>query len=146
MVDYRDEFKNYLRQKGLKFTPERQIILDGVFSFDNHFDIEKLYGRLRKRNKQISRATIYRTFPLLIESGLVKKAVPCQDSTTYEHTYGKRHYGHLVCIRCGKIIEIEENITRRLQDMLCKRYKFKPVEHRFGVKGYCRDCSSKMEE
>jgi len=135
-----DKFRAYLRSKGLKFTPEREIILKEAFRLHHHFDVEELFARLRKRRTAISRASIYRTLPLLVESGLIKETFHCQKHTKYEHTFGHDHHDHLLCIKCGRVYEFKNEQIERLQKAVCKKYKFKPVEHRLGIRGYCQKC------
>jgi len=142
-MDVNEKFKNFLKSKGLKFTPERKTILEGVFSLHKHFDTEELYEKLRKQGKHLSRATIYRTLPLLVESDLIRETLRCQERVSYEHTFGHTHHDHLLCIGCGKIIEFKEEKIERLQEAICKKYGFKTVEHRLGIKGYCRKCGKK---
>lgn len=138
-----DKFRIYLKSNGLRFTPERRFILGEIFSSHRHFDVEELYQRLRRKGKSISRATIYRTLPLLVESGLVREALRCQDRVHYEHTLGHEHHDHLLCIKCGRVIEFKDEAIEKLQDGICKRYGFKPIEHRLGIRGYCKVCSGK---
>ena len=135
-----DIFRDYLKSKGLKFTPERKLILKEVFSFHKHFDVEELYYKLRKNNKNISRATIYRTLPLLVRSNLVKETMRYKNNANYEHIFGHDHHDHLLCIKCGKIVEFKEDKIEELQNLVCKKYDFKPVEHRLGIRGYCYEC------
>ena len=143
MINQKLVFKNYLKSKGLKFTPERRLILEGIFSLSGHFDIEKLYNKLHRETGEISLATIYRTIPHLIESGLIREVMRCHDRPQYEKSSGYPHHDHLVCIRCGKIFEFRDNEIEKLQDRVCQRYGFKPIEHRLGIRGYCRSCRSK---
>jgi Fur family ferric uptake transcriptional regulator len=140
MGNPKDEFIKYLKKEGLKLTPEREAVLDGVFSIHKHFNADELYDKIRAQNKRISRASVYRTLPLLVNSGLVNETLRCQGTTSYEHTYGHEHHDHLVCIKCGKIIEFKEDKIEELQDAVCKRYGFLPTEHKLGIKGYCKKC------
>ena len=105
MVNQEGIFRNYLSDKGLKFTPERRLVLEGVLSFSGHFDIDKIYDKLHHKAKEISLATIYRTIPHLINSGLIREVMRCQDHPQYEKVIGFPHHDHLVCIKCGKIFE-----------------------------------------
>jgi len=146
MITEEDRFRDHLKRKGLKFTPERELILKEVFSSHKHFDVEELFLRLRKKNKAISRATIYRTIPLLIESDLIREALRCRDRVYYEHIFGHPHHDHLVCIECGKIIEFKNEKLEKLQDVICKKYGFEPIEHRLGIKGYCGRCQKKTSK
>lgn len=140
MISKDSIFKDILKSKGLKLTPQRRAILEEVFASREHFDVEGLFERLRKRGKRISRATIYRTLPLLAESNLIKEAFHCQDKVSYERIFGLNHHDHLLCIKCGRIIEFKDEKIEKLQEAVCKKYGFKPIEHRLGIRGYCKRC------
>jgi len=146
MIDQSAVLNNYLKKRGLKFTPERKVILEGIASFSGHFDIERLYDRLRRKESEISFATIYRTLPHLIKSGLIREVMRCQDRPQYEVSFGYPHHDHLVCINCGKILEFKDDEIERLQSRVCKRFDFRPTEHRLGIRGYCRSCRSKIKK
>lgn len=137
------KLKNYLKSRGLRFTPERKIILKKIFSLHEHFDVEKLYEKL---NKQISRATIYRTLSLLVKSGLVKELFRCQEKTSFEHVFGHKHHDHMLCLNCNRIIEFREEKIEKLQKEICKKYNFTPIEHRLTIKGYCKKCSQILKK
>lgn len=140
MNTYQDRFREYLKKEKLKFTPERKTILGGVFSLHKHFDVDDLYDELRKKNKRISRASIYRTLPLLVKSDLINETLRCQGRVSYEHVFGHGHHDHMVCIKCGRVIEFRNEKIEELRDVICKKYRFKPVEHRLGIRGYCKKC------
>lgn len=140
MKTEREIFKKYIREKGLNLTPERKAILNEVFSMHEHFDVEKLYRKLDSEGNRISRATIYRTLPMLLDCGLISEAVRCKDRVYYEHVYGHKHHSHMVCIKCGKVIEFEDEKIEEEKNKICEKYNFKPTEYRFGIRGYCEDC------
>ena len=144
MKKERDIFKKYLADRGLKLTSEREKILEEIFSRHDHFDAENIFQAFRDRGDSVSRATIYRTLPLLVESGLVQEALRCGERVCYEHIYGHKSHGHMICIECGAIIEFENTKLEDLKKEICKKYNFRPVEFRFGVKGYCRECQKKL--
>jgi Fur family ferric uptake transcriptional regulator len=139
-MDHYRIFKGYLERRHLKFTPERKSILEAIFSLHGHFDVELLYRHLEGRGGGISRATLYRTLPLLIDSGLVKEVLRSQNKSHYEHIFGHPHHDHLLCIKCGKIVEFKDDEIERIQDEICERFEFKPLEHRLGIMGYCKEC------
>ena len=141
MLNPEDKFRNYLKKKGLKFTPEREVILKEIFSLHKHFDIEFLYLRVCRKNKKISRATIYRTLPLLVESGLIVETFHCLGKGSYEHVFGHPHHDHMICLKCGKVIEFSNEKIERLREEVCRKYGFKSIEHRLGIRGYCKKCS-----
>lgn len=133
-------FKKYIKKRDLKWTPERKAILEEVFSTHEHFDVEELHKRMNSRGEKISRTTIYRTIPLLLDCGLIAEALRCKDRVYYEHVYGHRHHSHMVCIKCGKVIEFEDGKIEKEKERICDKYNFEPVEYRFGIRGYCKDC------
>jgi Fur family ferric uptake transcriptional regulator len=138
-----EKFRDFLRSKGLKFTPERRSILREALSLHQHFDVEMLYRRLGRKREKISLATVYRTIPLLVESGMIKEALRRQGHVTYEHVYGHRHHDHLVCVVCGKTIEFFDTKLERRKEEVCKEYRFEPTEHRLTISGVCSDCRKK---
>jgi Fur family ferric uptake transcriptional regulator len=142
LVTAEDKFGEYLKSKELKFTPKRRAILKEIFSFRGHFNVDQLYERL---GRQISRATIYRTLSLLVKSGLIEEIFRCLDKTSYEHIFGYPHHDHMLCIKCGKVIEFREDKIEKLQKAVCERYNFKSVEHRLVIKGYCRECAKSLK-
>lgn len=145
MDSHLDVFHDYLRKNRLKFTHERKAILEGIFSLHKHFDADELYEKLHYRHKRISRASIYRTLPLLVRSGLIKETLRCLGRSSYEHIFGHRHHDHLVCLKCGKVIEFSNDKIEELQNTVCKKYHFQPIEHRLGIRGYCKECRSGRE-
>jgi len=90
-------------------------------------------------------ATVYRTIPLFVESGFIKEILQYQNTATYEHILGHKHHDHMLCVKCGKVIEFRDDRIEKLQDEVCKKYNFKSVEHRLGIRGYCRQCQKKIK-
>ena len=113
-------FRDYLKQKQLKYTAERRTILKKLFSIHDHFEADELYLKLRQKSDyRISRATVYRTLPLLEESGLIRRVAFVDKHTHYENVYAHKHHEHLICIKCGKIVDFYrkflEDALRMLQ-------------------------------
>src|SRR5512135_2589743 len=108
-------FQNFLGKKGLKLTKERLAVLKEVFSFHDHFDPEHLYLRIRDAGSKASRASVYRTLSLLVESGLVEKVTRTEKSNVYEHTFGHAHHDHMICEECGSITEFYSEKLENLQ-------------------------------
>ncbi len=137
----KDTFIEYLKTMGLKFTAERRHILEAVFSFHRHFELDDIYDAMKRREARTSRATIYRTLPLLKECGLIREVFRCQDRPSYEHIYGHDHHDHMLCIKCGRHIEFSDERIGRAQKEICSRFGFTPADHRLSIRGYCRKCA-----
>ncbi|MCJ7497919.1 MAG: transcriptional repressor, partial [candidate division Zixibacteria bacterium] len=133
-------FEKYLKTKDLSLTRERKAILNQVFAIDGHLEADDIFLRLRKAKKDVSRATVYRTLGLLVDSGLVRKVYLGEDHIHYEHTFGHTHHDHLVCIKCGKVFEFSDKKIERLQEKICQKKGFKEVSHTVQIFGYCKDC------
>ena len=133
-------FREFSQKKGLRNTPQRETIIKEIFSTHDHFDVDELFLRLRKKKKKISRPSIYRLIPLLIESGLIQEAYFEDGHLHYEHIYGHEHHCHLRCSRCGKTVEFEENSLKKLECKLAKKHGFAVEGHKLEVFGYCADC------
>ncbi len=146
MLSKEDVFKEYLTSRRLKFTAERQAILDRVFENHKHFEADELLVDLRLNDMKISKATIYRTLALLVKSGLLREVIFGERHAHYEHVYGHEHHDHLVCNNCGKIIEFTEHRIEKLQDEVCRKNKFKVDSHRLQIQGLCEDCWEKSEK
>jgi len=146
MLSKEDVFKEYLTSRKLKFTAERQAILDRVFENHKHFEADELLVDLRLNDMKISKATIYRTLALLVKSGLLREVIFGERHAHYEHVYGHEHHDHLVCNNCGKIIEFTEHRIEKLQDEVCRKNKFKVDSHRLQIQGLCEDCWEKNEK
>jgi len=145
LINAEQKFEEFLKSKELKYTSERKSIVKAMFSFYKHFDVEELFEKMRKQGNHISRATIYRTIPLLLKSGLITETLRCQDKISYENIFNKKHHDHLVCVNCGKIIEFYNEKIEKLQEEVCRQHNFVPIEHRLGIKGYCEDCYKKIK-
>ncbi len=133
-------FQLLLEQKGLKYTFERQSIFDEVSRLKQHFDTDGLYHRFKDRGLRISRDTVYRTIPLLLESGMIQKSVGNGKKEFFERTSARGHHDHMVCIECGKIIEFSCKEIEELQDKVCEDHKFKLVFHDHRLFGKCQNC------
>lgn len=138
-----DHFRGYLREKGLSFTSARAAILRGIVSSRGHFDADALLARLKGSGETLSCATVYRTLPLFVQSGIIKETLRAHGRARYEPAWGREHHDHLECIACGRIIEFRDDELEKLQDKVCRRHRFRPVEHRLGIRGYCAACGRK---
>jgi len=96
------DFRCFIKRKGLKYTPEREEILREILEVGEHFDVESLYLRLKSKNSKVSKASIYRTLPLLVEAGYLQEVYKQGGNAYYEVTYNKGPHLHFICISCGK--------------------------------------------
>jgi Fur family ferric uptake transcriptional regulator len=139
-------FAEYLTSKDLKLTKERKAVLQEVFLHPGHLEAEELAHSLRKKKKSASRATIYRTLDLLVESGIVRRVDLGHGHSHYELELDHPHHEHMICLGCGRVLEFSDRAVEKDLNRLCKRSGFKPSSHRFQIFGHCRACSKADKE
>lgn len=133
-------FKAYLREQKLKSTAQRDAIVEVFLDSVGHASVEELYGRVRKRHPGIGYATVYRTMKLLTECGVADERHFRNGEARYEMAE-KSHHDHLICERCGKIVEFEERRIENLQEETARRLGFELRGHKMELYGICQDCA-----
>lgn len=136
-----ERFARFLSKHGLKMTRERRVILDHVLSVRGHFDVDDLLVRLRRAGHAVSRATLYRNLPRLVDSGLIHKVEMARGQARYELMLGRHHHDHMICLGCGTILEFESPEVERIQEQVCRRKKFVMTGHSHQIRGYCEACA-----
>jgi Fur family ferric uptake transcriptional regulator len=136
-------FSTFLKDRGLRFTKERSVILQKTLSCNGHFDPESLYLQIRETGLKASRASVYRTLSILCECGLIERVKKTEHGTIYENMFGHEHHDHMLCIQCGNLIEFYSEELERLQEALCKKQGFHGTGHNLEIRGYCRKCQKK---
>lgn len=144
MIRQKEFFYNYLSNKGLKSTSQREIIVDTFLRTKGHLPIEELLKRVRKRNINISYATVYRTLKLLIECGVAKERHFSNSPAVYERIVDE-HHDHMICLECGKIIEFENEEIEALQEQVAKLHHFTIFRHKHEIYGRCNRCTEKLQ-
>jgi Fur family transcriptional regulator, ferric uptake regulator len=149
MKDHKSAFRLYLKEHRIKLTNQRSIILDAVFSTHSHFDAESLFLLIQKKEyiESVSLTSIYRTIPLLLDAGLIKRSPGNLSKEQYEHTYGHPDHCHLECNKCGVIIE--EKVTGEQKNILqtmTDKIGFQTIELEIHLLGICKSCFQKMKK
>lgn len=134
----RESLANYLDGMGLKHTKQRDVILVAFFESAEHVSAEQLYQEVRKQSPSIGYTTVYRTLKLLVDAGLAQERRFDDGLTRYEIEHA--HHDHLVCLKCGKIIEFECELIEKAQEDVASRYRFRVLRHRHELYGHCEDC------
>ena len=114
-------------------------IAGGIMDLEGHVNIEELYDAVRARDKNIGYATLYRTLKLLREVGIVSSTQFGEGPARYESNVARDHHDHLVCQRCGLIIEFENDEIERLQVLIAEQHGMRLVDHTMELYGVCKD-------
>ena len=140
MENAEKEFRRFLKKKGLRNTPERFAILREVQASEGHFEVDDIFVRLRGNKPRVSQTTVFRTLNLLVEAGMVNKTLCDRMEARYEAVFGMDHHDHLVCLRCGRVIEFKDEAIETFQEKVARKYNFALVGHRLVLSGYCQAC------
>lgn len=132
--------QEYIRQRGLRRTPERERVLQEIFEIHGHFDVDELYLKLRQKGVKVSKASIYRALPLFIDCGLIREVAFSEGHWHYEHIYGHADHSHLRCLGCGELLEFEEPTLTQLEELLAQKYHYRIKGHQLEVHGVCPAC------
>ncbi|MCL2625317.1 MAG: transcriptional repressor [Cystobacterineae bacterium] len=133
-----EKLNAHLLACGLKRTRQRDLIATLFFQEEGHVSIEELCTKVRKLDARISVATVYRTMRLLAQSGLVHSRNFVGGHTRYE--VAGEHHDHLICTRCGSIVEFEDKQIETLQAAVAGRHGFFILSHKMEIYGLCKDC------
>lgn len=133
-------FRRALKEKGLKTTSQRDDIARVFFASRRHLSIDDLYREVRKVNLGVGYATVYRTMKLLKECELAEERHFSDGQARYENTDLEEHHDHILCDRCGKIVEFRDDRLERLQEEAATRLGFVLANHRLELYGICREC------
>ena len=137
-----ERFRKFLQDGQYRITPERFEVLDAVLAWDDHFDADNLFIYLKSKGSKVSRATVYKTLNLLHECGLVSRYRFSLGHAQYEKTTGRPSHDHMVCTKCGKIIEFENSEVERVQAQSAAQYGFTPQYHSLQIFGVCAECTA----
>jgi Fur family transcriptional regulator, ferric uptake regulator len=130
-----------LRERGLRLTPQRQLILEAVHEL-GHATPEQVHTYVRERVAGVNITTVYRTLELLEELGLVNHTHLSHGSPTY-HTAGEDQHVHLVCRACGSIAEVDPSVMRPVTDRLLAERSFRVDVGHVSLFGECGDCKDR---
>lgn len=138
-----------LQSSGYKLTPQREMTLQVLLEKDDsHMSAEEIYIRLKSKYPSIGLATVYRTLDILTELGVVYKMTFEDGIARYDlKIEGNAHFHHhLLCLECGKVEEIAEDLLTDIEPLVEQEYAFKILDHRLTFHGICQACQQKKQE
>jgi Fur family ferric uptake transcriptional regulator len=138
-----ERFERFLAQRDLRLTEARAAIVEAALARTGHYPIEELIADLRKRGIRGSKATVYRTLPLLAEAGILQPAIISGETKSYETTYGRGHHDHMLCRACGAVVEFEFEAFSILEREVAQKHGFRLEAHHHQLVGTCAECLAK---
>lgn len=134
----RKRIYDFIEQKGLRKTAQRDAIVKAAFSTTEHYTAEELLDMAKKIEPSVSRATVYRTLPLLVECGVLKEMDFGKEFKYYDPNYNDHPFhNHLICVDCDKIVEFEDINIDTLENCISKRLGFSPAKKIVRIEAKC---------
>ena len=137
--------REFLRTKGFKMTQQRELIFRSFFELGEHISVDELYEKVRKLDRSVGYSTVWRNLKLICKVGLAQEVNLGDGVTRYDRVTRAPH-GHLYCMRCKKLTEI--NITHVIEPLqsISRQSKFVPEEYKIEVQGYCDSCQKEKDK
>ena len=131
-----------LRQRGVRLTRQRRLLLDLIDQSGLHLDAESLFQMAKEKDAKLNRVTVYRTLKLLKEGGLVDELdlAHFEGDQHYYETRMKQEHAHIICLRCGRVEEFFGEELQHLRAQVSSQFGFEIVFARTEVGGYCSHC------
>ena len=148
----REAFKQLLKDRGLKVTRQRLMVLEAIASCpERHLTAEEIFELVKAGCPDIGLATVYRTIQLLNELHLIDRInfddgfVRYEMGTVSEHGQ-KHHHHHLICLKCGKVISFWDDLLEELEEKITATTGFSIVNHEVKLYGICKECGGNLVE
>ena len=130
-----------LKEKGFKLTPQRRLIVEYIHDNDSHLTAEEILNYLESRAPGVNKSTVYRTLDLLEGAGCVLKSEI--DGHFIYHHAEEGHHHHLVCLACGRVIEVDCTAFAAASAAAGRAHGFEIASTQVELAGYCVDCRQK---
>ena len=130
-----------LRDDGFKITPQRTAIVDYLLRTEDHPSAELIHKVVRRKYPMVSLSTVYKTLELLREKKLVSEIEVEGEARFDAHT---DEHINLVCVSCGKIEDVDEDLLKEIQIKAAKKSKYVILQSSFELSGYCSLCKTKQ--
>ena len=138
-------FSRYLKSNGRKMTRQRQMVVESFLETGGHVSTEELYQLVRKKDKKLGFATVFRTLKALADCGIARKIDFNDGRARFEHSYKRPHHHHIVCVQCNRTIEFLSPEGERIQEEITSQYGFQPVRHTLQIFGVCPECQKEQK-
>ncbi len=143
MEDRIHKIKQQLHAHKYKLTPQREATVRVLLEHEeDHLSAEDVYLLVKEKSPEIGLATVYRTLELLSDLKVIHKLNFGDGVARYEFGAegAERHHHHLVCVHCGAVDEMMEDLLENVEQKVEEEFRFKILDHRLIFHGICHRC------
>jgi Fur family ferric uptake transcriptional regulator len=133
-----ETYKAYLASHQLKMTNQRKVIISEFVKVGGHLSAEDLFRMVKKKAAGVGLASVYRTINSLVDAGLAVERRFLDRTSVYELEDPAHHHDHLICLRCRKIFEFENEAIEEQQKKVADGLGFALKEHKLELYGWCQ--------
>jgi Fur family ferric uptake transcriptional regulator len=147
--DHRDiyqQFKVIFEDEGLDRIDERLTILATFLGTENHLTVSELTGILKEKGVSVAQEFVAENLKLFTQYGFAQEKHFSDQATQYEHHHLGKHHDHLICVRCGSILEFYNPELEALQAETARHMGFHDLQHRMEIYGLCSNCLRKRKD
>ena len=138
----RQLFKEFILDKNLRYTHQRDIIIEELYLNPGHYTPEEFYDIIKSKHPGLGKATVYRNLKLLEEARIISKVEFGDGHFRYELCQGREHHDHLICEKCRESVEVVDQQIELLQEILANKHGFQLTGHRLYLYGLCKKCKN----
>jgi Fur family ferric uptake transcriptional regulator len=131
--------REFLKTKGFKMTPQRDLIFKSFFEMERHVSVDELYERVRKRNSSVGYSTVWRNLKLICKIGLAEEVNLGDGITRYDRVTDVPH-GHMYCMKCKELVEFDADQVLDFLTVVAGRNGFLAEGYKIEIQGYCTKC------
>jgi Fur family ferric uptake transcriptional regulator len=142
----KENFKRLVLQNEPKLYEDLVKVFEVFQSTEEHLTLEEIASRLRENGIDIDEDTLKHYMSKIVDLGFAAKKEFQDQPVKYEHRHLGLHHDHILCVRCKKIVEFEDQELEQLQEAIAQRYGFQILNHRMELYGVCKDCRARMEK
>lgn len=131
--------KEFLKTKGFKMTPQRELIFRSFFELERHVSVDELYDKVRQRDKTVGYSTVWRNLKLICKVGLAEEVNLGDGVTRYDRVTHEPH-GHLYCLQCKELVEFNVEEIMKFLTVAADDHDFAPEGIKIEIQGLCAKC------
>ncbi len=131
--------REFLRTKGFKTTPQRELIFRSFFELGEHVTVDELFEKVRAKDRSVGYSTVWRNLKLICKVGLAEEVNLGDGVTRYDRITREPH-GHFYCLGCRKLVEFTApHVMNHLEEVATGR-GFQAESYKIEIRGYCKEC------